>query len=89
MSDYAAPFCTLPSPSAPENEDDGTGAVIYGREGCPHTARARKGLPRARFVDVTADPAALEEMLRLSGGVRRIPVIVRDGEVSVGYRRGS
>ena len=89
MSDHAAPFCTLPSPSAPENGDDGTGAVIYGREGCPHTARARKGLPRARFIDVTADPAALEEMLRLSGGVRRIPVIVRGEMVEIGFRRGA
>ncbi|OIN99382.1 MAG: hypothetical protein AUJ49_11245 [Desulfovibrionaceae bacterium CG1_02_65_16] len=66
---------------------------MYGREGCPHTRRARNALPRARFIDVAADPQALEEMLTLTDGVRRIPVIVREKsgreEVSVGFRRGS
>lgn len=67
----------------------GEGARIYGKEGCPHTLRARSALPYARFVDVQADPAALEEMLRLSGGVRRVPVIVRGDVVSLGYKRGA
>jgi glutaredoxin 3 len=67
----------------------GEGARIYGKEGCPHTMRARSALPCARFVDVQADPAALEEMLRLSGGVRRVPVIVRGEVVSLGYKRGA
>jgi hypothetical protein len=38
---------------------------------------------------VLADPASLEEMLRLSGGVRRVPVIVRKDGVEIGFRRGS
>ncbi len=73
----------------------GTGVLIYGKEGCPHTNRARAALPLARFIDVLADPAALEEMLRLSGGVRRVPVIVRPGgdggepAVEIGFCRGS
>jgi len=101
-------FCTLPQAPcakapAPDGEspDGGLGARIYGRESCPHTRRARKALPLARFIDVEADPQALAEMLALTDGVRRIPVIVRpraekegqDGqtgqEVSVGFRRGS
>lgn len=95
-------FCTLPGrPNAdtPDTSDtsgtsgtpagDGLGARIYGRENCPHTKRARAALPRAAFLDVAADPAALEEMLRLSGGVRRIPVIVRGTAVEIGFRRGS
>jgi len=104
-------FCTLPqapcakardgaSPDG-ESSDEGLGTRIYGRENCPHTRRARKALPLARFIDVEADPQALAEMLALTDGVRRIPVIVRpraeaerqDGqaaqEVSVGFRRGS
>ena len=79
-----------PQPSEPHGEQDqGEGARIYGKEGCPHTDRARAALPRASFVDVQADAEALEEMLRLSGGVRRVPVIARGDAVEVGFRRGS
>jgi len=31
------------------------------------------------------DGAKLEEMLALSGGVRKVPVIVEEGKVTVGY----
>ncbi|AMK12166.1 UXX-star selenoprotein family 1 [Pseudodesulfovibrio indicus] len=63
--------------------------IIYGKQGCPHTRRALEANPGARFVDVLLSPADLNEMLRLSDGVRRIPVVVRDGEVTVGHNRGS
>ncbi|MDR3640234.1 MAG: UXX-star (seleno)protein family 1 [Humidesulfovibrio sp.] len=62
---------------------------MYGKVGCPHTNRARKAMPRAEFLDVEADPEALAEMLRLSGGVRRIPVIARGETVTIGYKRGA
>jgi len=93
-------FCTL-GPAADQGDQGGDapagrrgeGARIYGKEGCPHTKRARAALPRALFVDVLADPTALEEMLRLSGGVRRIPVIVhgygRSDAVEIGFKRGA
>ncbi|GAB6124696.1 hypothetical protein JCM14124_04020 [Humidesulfovibrio idahonensis] len=91
MSPAEKDCCTLPERQAEETPapDQGEGARIYGKETCPHTKRARAALPRARFIDVLDDPAALEEMLRLSGGVRRIPVIVRGGEVAIGYKRGA
>ena len=73
----------------PGTEDQGEGVLIYGKEGCPHTRRARKALPRARFVDVLAEPGRLQEMLRLSNGVRRIPVIVRGESVAIGFKRGA
>ena len=64
--------------------------VIYGKEHCPHTRRAREAMPGAVFVDVLADPQKLDEMLRHSEGVRRVPVIVYDGErTEIGFRRGS
>lgn len=69
--------------------DRGHGARIFGKEGCPHTARARAALPEAEFIDVLADEAALAEMLRLSGGLRRIPVIARGDAVEIGFRRGA
>ncbi len=62
---------------------------IYGREGCPHTRRARDAWPEAEFLDVLANPLLLDEMLRLTGGARRIPVIVRSGAVEIGFKRGS
>jgi glutaredoxin len=92
MSTAEKDFCTLPAAgqsAGPEPASEGLGARIYGKEGCPHTKRAREALPRAAFIDVLADPAALEEMLTLSGGVRRVPVIVRDGTVEIGFRRGA
>jgi hypothetical protein len=38
------------------------------------------------FVDVKSQPARLEEMLGLSGGKRRVPVIVEAGRVTVGHK---
>lgn len=80
----------------PESARDNTlesaeGAVIriYGKDGCPHTKRARAALPGAVFFDVLSDPLLLDEMLRHSGGVRRIPVIVRGADVEIGYKRGA
>jgi hypothetical protein len=34
---------------------------------------------------VLEDPQALEEMLRLSQGVRKVPVMVEAGKVSLGF----
>jgi glutaredoxin len=36
-------------------------------------------------VDVTLDAAKLEEMLKLSKGARKVPIIVEDGKVAVGF----
>jgi len=69
--------------------DTAAAVRIYGKDGCPHTNRAREALPGAVFLDVLADPLALAEMLRLTNGVRRIPVIVRGAEVEIGFKRGA
>jgi glutaredoxin 3 len=37
------------------------------------------------YIDVKADGAKLEEMLKLSGGIRQVPVIVEDGKVTIGF----
>lgn len=41
------------------------------------------------FVDVLQDKAGMDDMLKLSAGQRRVPVIVADGEVAVGFDGGS
>lgn len=93
MTPASDDYCDLPAPGgapAPHADpDQGEGALIYGKAGCPHTRRALAALPRARFVDVLEDPSALEEMLALTGGVRRVPVIRRGERVEVGFRRGA
>ena len=38
-----------------------------------------------KYENVRADPHLLDEMLALNGGVRRVPVIVIDGKVTVGF----
>jgi glutaredoxin 3 len=44
---------------------------------------------RAVYFDVKLDAAKLEEMLKFSQGARKVPVLVEDGKVSIGYEGGS
>ena len=37
------------------------------------------------FRDVREDPQALEEMLKLTKGVRKVPVLVEAGQVTLGF----
>jgi len=41
------------------------------------------------YVNVFANPQHLAEMLVISGGVRRIPVIVDGGAVRIGFEGGA
>lgn len=63
--------------------------IIYGKQSCPFTRAARQFYAEAgravRFVDVKADPEYLDEMLRHSGGDRRIPVILDHGAIAIGW----
>ena len=38
-----------------------------------------------RFIDVQSDPRKLDEMLKVTGGKRDVPVIVEEGKVTIGY----
>lgn len=62
--------------------------VIYGKDSCPYTLSAREAYEArgpVTYVNVKRDPAGLARMLELSGGQRRVPVIVEHGAVTVGY----
>jgi len=39
----------------------------------------------AEYYDVKKNKARLEEMLKQTGGIRSVPVIIEDGKVSIGY----
>ena len=60
--------------------------MIFGKSGWPYTDSARQALKEgAEYYDVKKDSEKLEEMLKYSNGVRKVPVIVKGGEVTVGY----
>lgn len=62
--------------------------VIYTKPGCPYCAAAKEDLNQKGITfeerDVTSDPAIKEEAVN-KAGVAAVPVIVRGGEVSVGF----
>jgi len=63
---------------------------IFGKPTCPHTIRALNAHPTALFVDVLENKKSMDEMLELTDGNRRIPVIVDvDGTVTIGHNGGS
>jgi glutaredoxin 3 len=39
----------------------------------------------ATYFDVKTEKSKLDEMLKLSGGVREVPVIVKGDKVTIGY----
>jgi glutaredoxin 3 len=62
---------------------------IYGKAACGYTSAARRdyqerGHP-VEYFDVKLDPAAMARFLELSGGERRVPLIVERGRVTVGF----
>ena len=64
--------------------------LIFGKENCPYTQRAREDYDTRKvefqFVDVKKSRADLDRMLELSGGLRRVPVIVEEnGKVVIGF----
>ena len=63
--------------------------LIFGKENCPYTAAARDDYTRRRvpfeYIDVRGSRAELDRMLAFSKGARRVPVIVQDGKVTIGF----
>jgi glutaredoxin 3 len=60
--------------------------IIFGKAGWPFTERARSAYGwGAEYYDVKADRLKMDEMLKYSGGQRKVPVIVEDGKVTIGY----
>jgi glutaredoxin len=62
---------------------------IFGKDTCPYTSAARADFGARGFevsyFDVTKDPTSMERFLALSGGERRVPLIVRNGRSIVGH----
>jgi glutaredoxin len=68
-------------------------AVLYTRDGCPHSDRLRARL-RAEGepfdeVNLSRTPQAITELLKLTAGRRIVPVLVRAGRIEVAPEGGS
>lgn len=62
--------------------------VIYTKPGCPYCRAAKEDLAEKGIAftehDVTSDQAVKNEAIRLAGKAA-VPVIVTDGQVTVGF----
>ena len=60
---------------------------IFGKDTCPYTQAARDHYAGgdAEYLNVKKHPAELARMLEYSRGERRVPVIVEDGKVTIGF----
>jgi glutaredoxin 3 len=63
--------------------------IIYGKDSCPYTVAARDDYQErgfaVRYVNVKKNPDELQQMLNLTHGRRQVPVIVENGQVTVGF----
>ena len=63
--------------------------LIFGKENCPYTAAARADYAgrdiEVEYIDVRQSRAAMDQMLGYSSGHRRVPVIVEDDKVTIGF----
>jgi len=70
----------------------GETAKLYGKQGCPYCFNARRDFSTRGIdyedIDVQADKTALQEMLKLNGGLRRVPTIIEGDQVTIGYKGG-
>jgi glutaredoxin len=67
--------------------------LIFGKDSCPYTEAAREEYGRRKvpfeYLNVKKDKAALARMLEFSRGQRRVPVIVEEGKVTIGFAGGT
>jgi glutaredoxin 3 len=67
----------------------GEAVQIYGKASCGYTRAARQDYEargwRVEYFDVKLEAAAMARFLELSGGERRVPLIVERGRVTVGF----
>jgi glutaredoxin 3 len=66
---------------------------IYTSPKCPHCKMLKEFLSKKKVdyiaYDVTTDKEALNEMIKISGGARSVPVISLCGKVIVGFDPGN
>lgn len=86
---YFAPWQGNLSRQVQEEESMAKGITIYGKASWPFTQKAREAKEKEGFTvdyqDVITDSQAMAEMLKLTQGVRQVPVLVEEGRVKIGF----
>ena len=63
--------------------------LIFGKDACPYTQNARDHYAAEKipfeYVNVKKNAVDLARMLAYSKGARRVPVIVDEGTVTIGF----
>lgn len=66
--------------------------TIYTKPGCPYCAGAKESFDQKGIdyteISVPGNSAALEQMLQLTKGVRKVPIIVEGDKVTIGFNGG-
>ena len=67
--------------------------LIYGKSTWPYTNSAREAYQKSNadfeYIDVIVKKDRLDEMLKHTNGTSKVPVIVEQGKVTIGYDGGS
>lgn len=67
--------------------------LIYGKDAWPYTRAAREAFTkegrRVEYFDVSSDSGKLDDMLKHSNGMRKVPVIVEGENVTIGFDGGT
>ncbi len=65
--------------------------TIYTKDGCPYCKAAMEQFQQQNIryneVNVSRDSGKIDELVKVAG-VRKVPVIVEDGKVTVGFNGG-
>lgn len=64
--------------------------VIYGKDTWPYTNAAREAIEKSgreiEYYDVRFDAEKMNAMLKYSEGIRKVPVVVDQGKVTIGFK---
>ena len=67
--------------------------LVFGKDTWPYTTEAREAFAKqgkeVEYLDVHGDDDALKSMLEYTNGVRKVPIIVEQGKVTIGFNGGS
>ena len=67
--------------------------LIFGKDTWPYTNQAREAFTKqgreVEYYDVRHDADKMKSMLKYSDGTRKVPVIVDQGDVTIGFNGGT
>ena len=67
--------------------------LVFGKDTWPYTTAAREAIAKqgkeVEYLNVQKDKGKLKSMLEYTNGVRKVPAIVEQGRVTIGFDGGS